>query len=94
MPSRCDKLVDDVRLALPETRLAFQFPDHRDARAGARLDLVIGIDERALQTARNRTAHGGFSCPHESDEKNVRVCVPGLQLGILWLISIFVRAAA
>ncbi len=78
--------------ALPEALFAFQFPDDRNARAGARLDLVVGIDERALQPARNRPAHGGFSCPHESDEKYVRVCVPGLQLGSFAInLVLFVR---
>jgi hypothetical protein len=88
------QFIDDARLALPESFLALKFPDDRNPRAGARLDLVVGIDERSLQTARNRTAHGGFSRPHESDKKDVRVRVPGLQLGSFKVNLNFVRAAA
>ena len=68
-----------VRLAIAKARFAFQLEDHRDARARTHLDFMIGIEERAIETARNGPAHGGFACPHEPYKKYIGVCVPRLQ---------------
>ncbi|EAY63052.1 shikimate kinase 3 [Burkholderia cenocepacia PC184] len=73
------KLGDHLRFAIAKPGLALQLEDHRNARARAGLDFVVGVEERPVETTRDRTAHGGLTRSHKADEKYVCMWVPRLQ---------------
>src|SRR5207253_6434928 len=70
---------DHLRFAVAKAGLALHLEDHRNARTRAGLDFVVGVEERPVEPARDRTAHGGLTRSHKADEKYVCVWVPRLQ---------------
>lgn len=60
-------------LTFPATKseLSLNLKDRRDADAGPRNNLVIGINKLPAKAARKHSANGGFSGPHEADEIDI-----------------------
>ena len=63
--------VDRRNLAIAKTGLAFLLEDERNVDAGARLDLVIAIDELHAQGARQLPANGRLAGSHRTNKKYV-----------------------
>jgi hypothetical protein len=67
------QFADHVGFAPAEAGLAFDLEDPRHRRAGAGLDLVVGIDEAHAQPARQHAPDGGLAGAHQADQEDILV---------------------
>src|ERR1039457_1359863 len=65
------ELGDRLALTMAESRLAFALEDQRYIGTGALLDLVVAVQERKIEHARELFTHRGFTGPHRADQKYV-----------------------
>jgi len=65
------EFLDDAVSERTEGGLAVVLENFRDAFAGARLDDVVGVEEREVHLRGDQLADGGFAGSHEADERNV-----------------------
>src|SRR5512145_187752 len=65
------ELVDDRRLALPETLLAFALEDIADVDARTALDLGVGVDEREPEDTGELAPDGALAGAHRPDQEDI-----------------------
>ena len=67
------ELVEEGGFPGAKSRLALDLENHRHLDAAAALELVVGIDERAVQPRREHTGDRRLASAHHADEKNIAV---------------------
>lgn len=65
------KLLNYLGFPPPETSLAFNLENDRNADSGAGFDLMIGVEESFFQTPRQMSAYGRFPGAHHPDQVDI-----------------------
>lgn len=78
------QLIDNCRLAAPESFFALDFENERNTGARPPLDFMIGIDEFLMQQLGQMAPNRGFAGTHGANKKNPANVTHGMGMPVCW----------